>query len=217
MPASLRPATPTGAAPPVAGVVSPAANIAGGSPATAPAPGGAAPAGGARPAKGMLTARGSISAHDATNQIFVRDTASVVEAIREVIRNVDVPPKQVMIEARIVEASTGFASSLGMRLRLANANLLGNQGGHHLFGTGTRWAFGTTTSYSNVDTYNGAEYADADTVDRHLQAQLCPGGSGQLRPDAVQQRRQQAARAGVAGGGNRLCATRRYLPRGSSP
>ncbi len=152
--ASFAPAaTPTGAAPPVAGVVSPAANIAGGSPSPAPAPGGPAPAGGAGPAKGMLTARGSISAHDATNQIFVRDTASVVEAIREVIRNVDVPPKQVMIEARIVEASTGFASSLGMRLRLANANLLGS-GGHQLFGTGTRAAFGTTSSYSNVDTYN---------------------------------------------------------------
>jgi type IV pilus assembly protein PilQ len=101
----------------------------------------------------MLSARGSISAHDATNQLFVRDTAAVVEAIREVIRNVDVPPKQVMIEARIVEASTGFASSLGMRLRLANANILGNQGGQNLFGTGTRWAPGTTTSYSNTDTY----------------------------------------------------------------
>jgi len=144
-------AAPTGAATPVAGVVSPAANIAGGSP--APAPGGSTAAGGpASTAKGMLTARGSISAHDATNQIFVRDTAVVVEAIREVIRNVDVPPKQVMIEARIVEASTGFASSLGMRLRLANANLLGS-GGHQLFGSGTRAAFGTTSSYSNVDTY----------------------------------------------------------------
>lgn len=143
-------AAPTGAAPPAAGVVSPAANIAGGT----PAPAAAAAAGGpASSAKGMLTARGSISAHDATNQIFVRDTAVVVEAIREVIRNVDVPPKQVMIEARIVEASTGFASSLGMRLRLANANLLGNQGGHQLFSSGTRWAPGTTTSYGNTDTY----------------------------------------------------------------
>jgi type IV pilus assembly protein PilQ len=120
--ASFAPATPTGAPPPVAGVVSPAANIAGGSPSPAPAPGGAAGAGGSGPAKGMLTARGSISAHEQTNQIFVRDTASVIEAIREVIRNVDIPPKQVMIEARIVEASTGFASSLGMRLRLADAN-----------------------------------------------------------------------------------------------
>jgi type IV pilus assembly protein PilQ len=82
----------------------------------------------------------------------VRDTAVVVEAIREVIRNVDVPPKQVMIEARIVEASTGFASSLGMRLRLAQSNLLG-LGGQQLFGTGTRTALGTTPSYGNTDTY----------------------------------------------------------------
>lgn len=159
--ASFAPAaTPTGAAPPVAGVVSPATNIAGSLiplPALAQGgaaqPGGATPAGGSGQAKGMLTARGSISAHEASNQIFVRDTAAVVEAIREVIRNVDTPPKQVMIEARIVEASTGFASSLGMRLRLANANILGNQGGHNLFGTGTRAALGTTSSYSNVDTY----------------------------------------------------------------
>ena len=143
-------AAPTGAAAPVAGVVSPAAGIAGG----APAPAAGAPAAGASAgsAKGMLSARGSISAHDATNQIFVRDTAVVVEAIREVIRNVDLPPKQVMIEARIVEASTGFASSLGVRLRLADANLLGD-GGRSMFGGGLRGALGTTTSYSNVDTY----------------------------------------------------------------
>ena len=144
-------ATPAGAAAPVAGVVSPAAGIAGGAP--APAAGAPAATGAAgSSAKGMLTARGSISAHDATNQIFVRDTAVVVEAIREVIRNVDVPPKQVMIEARIVEASTGFASSLGVRLRLADSTMLGD-GGRSMFGGGLRGALGTTTSYSNVDTY----------------------------------------------------------------
>lgn len=145
-------AAPTGAAVPVAGVVNPGANIAGGTP--APAAGAPAAAGGApgSSAKGMLTARGSISAHDATNQIFVRDTAVVVDAIREVIRTVDVPPKQVMIEARIVEASTGFASSLGVRLRLADATMLGD-GGRSMFGGGLRGALGTTTSYSNVDTY----------------------------------------------------------------
>jgi type IV pilus assembly protein PilQ len=169
--ASFAPAaTPTGAAPPVAGVVSPAANIAGGSPTPAPAPGGTAAASGSSgPAKGMLTARGSISAHEATNQIFVRDTASVVEAIREVIRNVDTPPKQVMIEARIVEASTGFASSLGMRLRLANSSLLGNQDGQQLFGTGTRWAPTTGATLgnntSNTDTFGSK---NTPTLSREL-------------------------------------------------
>jgi type IV pilus assembly protein PilQ len=143
---SFAPASaPTGAAAPAAGVVNP------GGGAAAPAPGATAAAGGGS-TKGMLSARGSISAHDATNQIFVRDTAVVVEAIREVIRNVDVPPKQVLIEARIVEASTGFASSLGVRLRLADATMLGD-GGRSLFGGGIRSALGTTSSYSNVDTY----------------------------------------------------------------
>ncbi|MDZ4255813.1 MAG: type IV pilus secretin PilQ [Sulfuritalea sp.] len=134
-------------------------------PATAPgaapagaAPGGAAPAAAAPAAgaaaggstqRGMLTARGGISIHDATNQVFVRDTATVVEAIREVIRNVDVPPRQVLIEARIVEASTGFTGTLGVRLGLfANQN-----NGYVIPGTNTRAAFGTTlpSTFNNVD------------------------------------------------------------------
>ena len=118
----------------------------------------AAAAPGAR--KGMLTARGGISVHDATNQVFVRDTAAVIESIREVIRNVDIPPKQVMIEARIVEASTGFANSLGVRLRLAQSGVLGD-GGYQVPGTNTtRAALGTTAGFSNVDSF-GAPIAPA--------------------------------------------------------
>jgi type IV pilus assembly protein PilQ len=133
-------ATGAAAAPAAAGAAAPAA---------APAAGAAAAGG----RKGMLTARGGISVHEATNQVFVRDTASVVEAIREVIRNVDIPPKQVMIEARIVEASTGFTNTLGMRLRLASADELSNRG-YQVPGTNTnRIAFGTTTGFSNVDTF----------------------------------------------------------------
>ncbi|MDP2822130.1 MAG: type IV pilus secretin PilQ [Sulfuritalea sp.] len=121
----------------------------------------AAPAAGAPPAgggtsKGMLTARGGISIHDATNQVFVRDTATVVEAIREIIRTVDIPPKQVLIEARIVEASTGFTNSLGMRLRLADSGVL-SRGGYQVPGTNnTRAVLGTTAGFTNVDTFGTA-------------------------------------------------------------
>ena len=141
----------TGVTPPGAGAT-PGAAAPGGS---APGAGGAPAAGGATApaAKGMLSARGGISMHDGTNQIFVRDTQAVIDAIREVIRSVDIPPKQVMIEARIVEASTGFTNSLGMRLRLADATALGNRG-YEIPGTnGTRFALGTTTSFSNTDTF----------------------------------------------------------------
>ena len=125
----------------------------GSAPAPAPTPSVGAPTAAGGTTKGMLSSRGGISVHDGTNQVFVRDTAAVIEAIREVIRNVDVPPKQVMIEARIVEASTGFLNSLGVRLRIAQSGTLG-QGGYQVPGSNTtRAVLGTTTGFSNVDTF----------------------------------------------------------------
>jgi type IV pilus assembly protein PilQ len=127
----------------------------GAAPPAAGAPAAAAPAAAAGgTTKGMLSARGGISVHDATNQVFVRDTAAVVEAIREVIRNVDIPPKQVMIEARIVEASTGFASSLGVRLNAFSFQ----QGGYQIPGTNTTRGVLTTAPLNtgnNIDIYGG--------------------------------------------------------------
>ncbi|MCX7155971.1 MAG: type IV pilus secretin PilQ [Rhodocyclales bacterium] len=134
------------AAAPAAAGAAPAA----GAPSAAPAAAGAVAAGST--GKGMLTSRGSISVHDATNQVFVRDTLAVVESIREVIRNVDVPPKQVMIEARIVEASTGFSNSLGVRLNAFNFQ----QQGYQIPGTNTTRGVFTTAPLNtgnNLDIY----------------------------------------------------------------
>ncbi|KAF0165777.1 MAG: type IV pilus assembly protein PilQ [Rhodocyclaceae bacterium] len=133
----------------------PAAGAAGAPAAGAPA----APAAAGAPiagstGKGMLTSRGSISVHDATNQVFVRDTFAAVEAIREVIRNVDIPPKQVMIEARIVEASTGFSNSLGIRLNAFNYQ----QEGYKIPGTNTTRGVLSTAPMNtgnNLDIYGG--------------------------------------------------------------
>ncbi len=94
------------------------AGAAAATPAAAAAAPGAPVAGGG----GMMSARGTMATHDLSKKLFIRDTDSVVEAIREVVRNVDVPQKQVMIEARIVEASTGFSDSLGVRLKLFDAS-----------------------------------------------------------------------------------------------
>jgi type IV pilus assembly protein PilQ len=127
-------------------------------PGAAPAaPGAPGPAAAGGPTKGMLTARGGISIHDGTNQVFVRDTAAVIEAIREVIRNVDIPPKQVMVEARIVEASTGFANSLGVRMTVGNMQ---TNGGYHIPGTSTRLALSASPNNllatGNVDVFGNA-------------------------------------------------------------
>lgn len=125
-----------------------------GSPAAAPAPAPAAARGGAavQAPSGMLSARGTLATHDLTKKLFVRDTASVIEAIREVVRNVDVPQKQVMIEARIVEASTGFTSALGTRLRFFNSGVA--TAGNTMGSLGT--ANTSTANLSTVDVFGAA-------------------------------------------------------------
>lgn len=135
--------------------------------AAAQTPGGTTPAAPAAPAApavagapavatggGMLSSRGRISAHEASAQVFVSDTAAVIEAIREVLRVVDVPPKQVLIEARIVEASTGFSDALGVRLNLFDRSQSG-AGGYGVPGAqnSLRFALGTPASFGTVDAY----------------------------------------------------------------
>lgn len=64
----------------------------------------------------LLSARGSVLAEPRTNQLFVTDIAARVEAIERIISKIDIPLRQVMIEARIVQASDTFGQTLGARL-----------------------------------------------------------------------------------------------------
>ena len=64
----------------------------------------------------ILSKRGSAVVDPRTNTLFVQDTPSRLEAVRVLIRKIDVPVRQVMIEARIVEASDTFSRNLGARL-----------------------------------------------------------------------------------------------------
>ena len=68
--------------------------------------------GGAR----MLSVRGSVMAETRTNQLFVTDIAQRLEQVAQMIEKIDVPLRQVMIEARIVQASDTFGQTLGVRL-----------------------------------------------------------------------------------------------------
>lgn len=64
----------------------------------------------------ILSKRGSAVVDIRTNTIFVQDTPTRLEEVRKLIRKVDVPVRQVMIESRIVEASDTFSRNLGVRL-----------------------------------------------------------------------------------------------------
>lgn len=74
--------------------------------------------------------RTSIRFDARTNQVFVRDTADRMEEIRRMIKQVDVPVRQVTIEAKIVEVSDTFAKNIGVKFGLDGATLnLGNGNG----------------------------------------------------------------------------------------
>lgn len=102
----------------------------------------------------FLSERGSAIAEPRTNQLFVTDTSSKIEEVRLLLASLDVAVRQVLIEARIVEARDTFGRSLGVRL--GGADLRANRGGDGGYGIGgnNRVAFGT--SYSNAVASSGA-------------------------------------------------------------
>ena len=102
----------------------------------------------------FLSERGSAISEPRTNQLFVTDTASRLEEVRLLLASLDVAVRQVLIEARIVEARDTFGRSLGVRL--GATDLRANRGGDGGYGIGgdNRVAFGT--SYSNAVASSGA-------------------------------------------------------------
>lgn len=63
----------------------------------------------------MLSKRGSAVVDQRTNKLFVQDTSGRLDDIRRLLQEIDVPVRQVMIEARIVEAEDNFSKNLGVR------------------------------------------------------------------------------------------------------
>lgn len=85
----------------------------------AAAPVAAAGAAGTMGATRMLSKRGSLTADPRTNQLFVSDIASKLEEVQGFLQKIDIPVRQVIIEARIVEASDTFSRNLGVKLGFA--------------------------------------------------------------------------------------------------
>lgn len=63
----------------------------------------------------VLSERGTIEVDSRGNQLIIRDHADILAQVREVIRKLDHPNRQVSIEARFVEANSNFTSSMGIQ------------------------------------------------------------------------------------------------------
>jgi type IV pilus assembly protein PilQ len=86
----------------------------------------------------ILSPRGSVLYETRTNQLFVSDIPSKLEEVQSLIAKIDIPVRQVLIEARIVEADDSFGRALG--IKLGSTDLRGLRGGIPGYG----WAEATT-------------------------------------------------------------------------
>lgn len=65
--------------------------------------------------EGVISSRGSVIVDERTNSIIITETTDRINEFREVLDRLDVPVRQVLIEARIVTATSSFGESLGVR------------------------------------------------------------------------------------------------------
>ena len=108
----------------------------------------------------ILSERGSALIDPATNTLIVTDIQSVIEKFERLINELDVPSRQVMVEARIVEAEETVSRDLGVRFGYARgghtswSNNIGNAIQNFNVGTGRAFGNGSTGSGSNSGSNN---------------------------------------------------------------
>jgi type IV pilus assembly protein PilQ len=108
----------------------------------------------------LLSTRGTVLSEPRTNQLFVSDIPSKLEEVQAMIARIDIASRQVMIEARIVEANDNFGRSLGVKLGGSSPsfNLGGTQkvaiGGDYNAVGALTGQNGTTPSYSDSNFIN---------------------------------------------------------------
>ncbi|MFG6455319.1 type IV pilus secretin PilQ [Roseateles sp. BYS96W] len=124
----------------------------------------------------ILSPRGSVISESRTNQLFVSDIPSKLEEIQAMITKIDVPVRQVLIEARIVEANDKFGRALGVKLGVND--LRGAQGGipgysvggnnyvtvgGNYNGVGSQTNQGVAADYANTQFVNLAANTSSDS------------------------------------------------------
>src|SRR5690606_25622209 len=74
----------------------------------------------------LLSSRGSVSVDARTNTIIVNDTQPFIDKIRNMVDLLDVQVKQVMVEARIVRATTDFTKEMGVKWGILSQGVTNN-------------------------------------------------------------------------------------------
>jgi len=102
--------------------------------------------GGSGNGNSLLSERGSVGIDDRTNTLLIQDTAERLQDIRRLVRTLDIPIRQVLIESRIVVVNDDFSKELGVRFGATAYNENSTDGATVISGTGG----GTDTMINSI-------------------------------------------------------------------
>ena len=113
----------------------------------------------------ILSKRGSAVVDARTNTMFVQDVATRLDEVRKLLVKIDVPVRQVLIEARIVDATDSFSKNLGVRLGYGNnggsSRLLGSRDLNGSFGSNLTTAGQVRGVVVGTPTFNATPGTDS--------------------------------------------------------
>ncbi|MGC1459433.1 MAG: type IV pilus secretin PilQ [Steroidobacteraceae bacterium] len=120
--------------------------------------------------RSMLSPRGNVSVDARTNTLLVQDTADRLEDVRRLVATLDIPVRQVRIEARLVIVNNDFQRELGAVLGFNGVNKNGNNG-----------LVTTSGSSQGVDTIVSSALTNLTTTGNTFPVTLPTGGAAPTR------------------------------------
>src|SRR6266403_325247 len=98
----------------------------------------------------LMSTRGSVAVDDRTNTLLLQDTADRLADVRRLVATLDIPVRQVLIEARIVIVNNDFTRSLGARFGFTNNQKNGSSGLVTTSGTAAGTDLAISSAITNV-------------------------------------------------------------------
>ncbi|MCP4076123.1 MAG: type IV pilus secretin PilQ [Gammaproteobacteria bacterium] len=122
----------------------------------------------------ILSPRGSVSVDSRTNTLLIKDTNASLTNVRQLLQELDIPVRQVLIESRVVIAADDFSKELGVRFGISNDSFGSNDSGSGATIAGTLGGGAGTTGLINDTGNTVSTSSDGLNVNMPLQN---PAGS----------------------------------------
>lgn len=107
--------------------------------------------------QGLLSARGSVTVDQRTNKLLVTDTADHIDEVIALVKELDIPIRQVLIESRVVLAGTTFSKELGVKFGVSTTKAANGQ-------------ITTSGSLNSADSFN--QFSTTPQLDQRLNVNL---------------------------------------------